>query len=100
MSFPEAIFSFVFGDGDPNVGLQRRLYQELAAYIRCVLGAYYVVCAALRLGALWLLLIRWFMMRYTEILRTRKPLLNVSTKDDNKKHVIPPPPPSAALGAA
>lgn len=36
MTFPEAIFSFVAGDGDPNVGLQKRLYQRLAAYIRCV----------------------------------------------------------------
>ncbi|GFR50351.1 hypothetical protein Agub_g12560 [Astrephomene gubernaculifera] len=34
MSFPEAIFSFVFGEGDPNAGWEERRYRALGEAIR------------------------------------------------------------------
>lgn len=34
LSFLEAVFSFVFGDGDPNEGFSRRRWRALAAHVR------------------------------------------------------------------
>ncbi len=34
MNFVEAVFSFVFGDGDPNESYEERRWQELGAMIR------------------------------------------------------------------
>ncbi len=34
LSFLEAVFSFVFGDGDPNEGFPRRRWRALAAHVR------------------------------------------------------------------
>lgn len=39
MNFFEAVFSFLFGDGDPNVDLEERRWQEIAAVIRNHQGA-------------------------------------------------------------
>lgn len=39
MSFLEAVYSFVFGDGDPNVGLDDRRWRLVAATIRANRGA-------------------------------------------------------------
>lgn len=39
MSFLEAVYSFVFGDGDPNEGLEDRRWRRVAAVIRTNRGA-------------------------------------------------------------
>eukprot|EP00741_Cyanophora_paradoxa_P001415 tig00000489_g1368.t1 len=39
LSFPEAVFSFVFGDGDPNAGLAERQWQLVGQVIREAGGA-------------------------------------------------------------
>lgn len=39
MSFLEAVFSFLFGDGDPNADLEDRRWQSIAAVIRNSRGA-------------------------------------------------------------
>lgn len=39
MNFFEAVFSFLFGDGDPNAELEERRWQEIAAVIRNHQGA-------------------------------------------------------------
>ena len=39
MSFLESVYSFVFGDADPNAGLDARRYRTLAALIRANNGA-------------------------------------------------------------
>lgn len=39
MSFLEAVYSFVFGDGDPNTDLEQRRYRTLARLIRANNGA-------------------------------------------------------------
>ncbi|CDN11603.1 hypothetical protein RintRC_3250 [Richelia intracellularis] len=39
LNFLEAVFSFLFGDGDPNVNLEERRWQEIGAVIRNNCGA-------------------------------------------------------------
>jgi hypothetical protein len=39
MNFFEAVFSFLFGDGNPNANLEERRWQEIAATIRNARGA-------------------------------------------------------------
>eukprot|EP00178_Gracilaria_changii_P025380 TRINITY_DN78203_c0_g1_i1.p1 TRINITY_DN78203_c0_g1~~TRINITY_DN78203_c0_g1_i1.p1 ORF type:complete len:509 (+),score=74.25 TRINITY_DN78203_c0_g1_i1:281-1807(+) len=39
MSFLEAVYSFVFGDGDPNADIETRRYRTIAAIIRSNKGA-------------------------------------------------------------
>ncbi|GAB0494318.1 hypothetical protein MMPV_005610 [Pyropia vietnamensis] len=39
MSFLQAVFSFVFGDGDPNIDLENRRWRRVAAAIRASDGA-------------------------------------------------------------
>ncbi|MDJ0620543.1 MAG: hypothetical protein QNJ63_28050 [Calothrix sp. MO_192.B10] len=39
MNFFEAVFSFLFGDGDPNANLEERRWQEIATVIRNQSGA-------------------------------------------------------------
>ncbi|MEA5617461.1 hypothetical protein VB711_06365 [Cronbergia sp. UHCC 0137] len=39
LNFFEAVFSFLFGDGDPNANLQERRWQEIATVIRHQQGA-------------------------------------------------------------
>ncbi|NRB09731.1 MAG: hypothetical protein HRU34_23470 [Richelia sp.] len=39
LNFLEAVFSFLFGDGDPNVNLEERRWQEIGAVIRNNRGA-------------------------------------------------------------
>jgi hypothetical protein len=39
MNFLEAVFSFLFGDGNPNANLEERRWQEVAAVIRANRGA-------------------------------------------------------------
>lgn len=34
MSFIESVYSFVFGDGDPNFNLEERRYRQIAQLIR------------------------------------------------------------------
>lgn len=39
LSFLEAVYSFVFGDGDPNLNLEERRWRSVASVIRANLGA-------------------------------------------------------------
>jgi hypothetical protein len=36
MNFFQAIFSFVFGDGDPNLDWEERRWQTVSGHVKCV----------------------------------------------------------------